>query len=364
MSDQNTKNLSTDNFAILLKNLIPEEIKSNISLLTSEQQAQLTERILHSKGDEWKERLISTIGGLANPSALENVGRFLKGPHFLYLLSHKKEIEGANQDKVSSLLVGMPNLVFNEILSQLNENERNVLRQEAGAEPLQHQLTLFSHELTFQLEIFTNKLREMEREIDSIDLARITYQTLENFNRGIDTLRTTVDTDLRKINNALALSWNTSRGDLIESFSFQKESRQKYRNYIVGHPPSETKAGTGFYARLISHLNGIFSDAKTPNNIEALRDDEPAIEALAKFSLWYLEDYMEVGILNRTLSELDLNNLSYSDQERAEYRGSLYVETQNNLAAIGLSTVKDLKEKQIFSKEILKDYIKINTEKA
>lgn len=358
MSEQGTQNINSGDFTEILKHLNPEEIKKSIGQMTDEQQIQLIQSINNSSDLEWKARFSAAIGGLCDHLALENVGRYLKSSHFLYLLSHKKEIEGANQDKLTSLLVGMPNQVFNEILSNLSENEKLLLQQEAGTEPLQHQLTLFSHEMIFQLEILTDKLREMEREIDNIIQSQITYQILESYYRGIESLRNIVDAELQKINNALALSWNTSRSDLIEALSFQKECRQKYRCYVIGHPPTETKSAAGFYARLICRLNEIFTDNRSPNNIEALRDDEPAIEALVKFSLWYLQDYVEVGILHKTLSELDLNNLQYTDQQRAEHRASLYKEAQKNLEEIDLVTVKDLKEKQIFSKEILKEYIK------
>lgn len=357
MTHSNTKGLNRNDFLDLLKNLTDEEIQANISLMSNEQQKECLQHIIHPNNLQWNSQLLAVAHGLTEYPALEHMGRFLKAHHFLHLLSHKKEIETPGQHKLSSLLVGVTSPVFNEILSSLNDTEKSLLRQEAGTEPLQHQLTLFSHEMAFQLENFLDRLREMEREIDAIDPTEITCQVLESFYRNIDSLRHVMDEDLVKITNALALSWNSSRSDLIESLSFQKESRQKYRTYVIGLPPSEHQPATGFYARMLAHLNTVFSDPGNAYHIEDLHDNEPAIEALAKFSLWYLQDYMEIGLLEHTATELDMNNSSYTDQERAEYRGALYRKAQNNLAAIGLVSVKDLKDKQIFSKELLKQYI-------
>lgn len=331
--------------------------------MTPEEQVRLMQGIDYSQDDHWKPMLRAAITGLTDQTALEQAGCFLKAKGFLYLLMHKKEIQGANQNKISPLLVGMPNEVFSEILSYPSDDEISLLKQEAATEPLQHQLTLFSHDMIYKLDVLTDKLRDVEREIDTVDRRHVTYRILESYYSVFDKLRSEISIEIQKINNALALSWNSSRSDLIESLSFLKECRQKYRTYVIGLPPTENESASGFYARLISRLNEVFTGGREPSRIEALQDDEPAIEALAKFSLWYLQDYMELGILRKTLSELDLNNLQYSDLERAEYRLSLYKETERSLAAIGLSTVKDLKEKQIFSKEILKEYIQRNKAK-
>ena len=90
-----------------------------------------------------------------------------------------------------------------------------------------------------------------------------------------------------------------------------------------------------------------------------MKDDEPAVEGLVKFSVWYLKDYWELGLLPgvEKQADLDIDMEKHTEAERAEYREKLFTLARDTLDQVGLSTVGDLKNAFIFSKQTLQEYI-------
>ncbi len=256
----------------------------------------------------------------------------------------------------------MPREVFLDVLLLIDRELLAILQQEGGTEPLQHQLNIFVHEVTYYLEVLTQKLRQLEIAIDAINPKALTHKDIEEVHHQINIFAKSITDTITQISSALALAWNSNREDLIDALSFQKECWQKYDTLVIGTPRFETGPASGLYARLEDRLNTIFCNPEDPNDMEALHDDEPAIEALVKFSIWYLHDYWEIGLLPKIKSakELDLDQKKHSDRERSDYRGALFSEAQKNLEQFGLKTVRDLKDSQIFSREMLQEFINQN----
>lgn len=129
---------------------------------------------------------------------------------------------------------------------------------------------------------------------------------------------------------------------------------------MVGIPRCNGAQATGLFALLEQKLNAVYGNPLDPNDIEALDNSDPAIDALVKFSVWYLRDYWEIGLLPMVKNErdLDLSSRRYSERNRAEHREKLFVMVQENLERLGLDKVKDLKKARIYSRETLQDFIR------
>lgn len=303
-----------------------------------------------------KQKVILILSEIEERSTLEYLAKYLSIPFFLEIISHRKEIEKTLSNKISPILVGLRHDIFNQMLLEIDPPSLLALQQEACTEPLQHQLTVFSHQEINRLEILTENLRELELQIEFINLENISNVLMDDFLKEIKKIAEEVTSELCKINQALSLAWNTHREDLIDSLSFQKECWSKYEKLVIGFPRNDYTLPKGLYAKLEEKLNTIFSG---PNHGEGLRDEDPAIEALAKLSIWYLQDYWEIGLLPEVndIQQLDLDPKKHSEGERSDFKAELFLKVRKNLESKGLKTVFDLKSNQIFSKEMLKNYL-------
>ena len=125
---------------------------------------------------------------------------------------------------------------------------------------------------------------------------------------------------------------------------------------MIGFPGNDYILPKGLYAKFEEKLNTIYSGF---NHGEGLLDEDPAIEALANLSIWYLQDYWELGLLPEisNIQQLDLDPKHYNESERSDFKADLFLKVRKNLESKGLKTVFDLKSNQIFSKGMLKNYL-------
>lgn len=346
-------------FKKFCKSLSTSELETHIHEITPEQLSFLVESVAEEASPQGEEKLLTIITALAERSSLEVVGRSISADQFFQVLKNKRVLNNAPLHKIPPLLVGMDFKVFTDVLLNIPEELLTHLQEEGCTEPLQHQLTLFCHELIQELEHLSNNLIQLESQIDEFDMAKITQQSMLSTHQDIKKWEVFANNNIKRIKNALAIAWNTSRPDIIDTLSFQKESWLKYNTLVIGHQREYDKPASGLYARLESRLNTVFSNPDDPSDIEALQDDEPAVEALVKFSLWYLHDYWEIGLLPEihSVDQLDLDPAKHTDRERADYRANLFQEAQANLEKLGLKTVSDLKAQKIYSKEMLKEFL-------
>lgn len=355
--------LNLEEFKKQCRSLSVQELGAQAKKLTNEQLTLLTQMLASGEDPHHENKLIATVSAMDDRSPLEVIGKAITAKQFFTLLKAKKTFDNSSFHKIPPLLVGMDFNVFMDVLLEIPEDLLSILQEEGCTEPLQHQLTLFCHELVQELNLFSKNLIRLEAHIDSFDTKNINHENMLSTHEEIKKWEEFANANLKRIKNALAIAWNTSRPDIIDTLSFQKESWLKYNTLVVGFPREYDKPASGLYARFESRLDTVFSNPDDPNDIEALQDDEPAVEALVKFSLWYLHDYWEIGLLPNieNISELDLDPAGHSDRERADYRSKLFNEAQANLENFGLKTVKDLKAKKIYSKEMLQEFLKRNT---
>lgn len=348
-----------DDFRQLIEKATPGELEAIISQLTDDQIITTIKAIDAENCSNWRQKIRSAILGLNQRSQLEAAASVLSTGQVNELIEKTLQIEDKHHWKLSPILVGMRFEVFQQLLESSTQQELQLLQHEGVTEPVQHQLTALGHELTHQIEAVEDEIDQLDEEIEAIDLENLSGEDVFELHHRFGVYSEFFERRFQLANKALAIAWNTNRLDLIETMNKIKDSCQKYNNYGIGLPRREEGPATGLYSKLDHKLFSVYGDPQDPFDREGLQDEEPAIEALAKFSIWYLRDYWELGILPSVKREedLDLDLAKHSETERANYQERLFSDAQKNLKTIGLSTVSDLKNAYIFSKKTLREYI-------
>jgi hypothetical protein len=335
------------------------QVKTEITKFTPDQIKAAVQTLTDFSDTEWREKLAALIEGLTEYPALEAVGKALNLTQAKHILDEAAKTDKNGHWKLSPILVGMPHPLFSQLLISCTPSQLNTLKQEVITEAVQHHLTVLTHEITHQIPEFALKLEGLTLEIDQINGLHLGHAELKAITNHIDQCSQFYEKKIQLINQILTLAWNTNRTDLIEKLGTAKEVSMKLLGTIIGNRRTLHEAPTGLFAILESHLYQVFGDKENATDILANEDDEPAIEALVKFSLWYLKDYWDVGLLPRIKNsdELDIDANLNSHQERMEYREKLFGEVNENLKRIGLTTVGELKKNKIFSRKILEEYL-------
>lgn len=340
-------------FARLIQGWTTKQIQQHVSEFSLEQLA-IAITVLSGDHDfDWQEKLEALFSGLSEDKQLETVARSLSSSQFFCILNF---CNIHNQRwKLPQIFVAMPPEIFKEVLLNASEDQLNILKQESVTEPLQLHLLHLLHDLTSQLQELITAIEILENEIELIDAATIQRGKIEFFIGKIEQNSLKGREILYMIDKGLSLVWMTGRGDLIEKFSSVKEKSQRCLYIVIGHPRAISVVPTGLYKYLEDCLYAIYN--KSNNDSDVFFDDsDSAIEAISYFSIWHLEDYAKIGLLDSN-TPLELDSERHSEQERAEYRSKLFNAAKNRLESLGLVTLHDLKKAWIFSKEMLKEYI-------
>lgn len=316
----------------------PEELQKQASLLTTEQISRIIPAISAKYDTSWRQKTCSLICGLKEAPQLETAGKVLNLAQVFEVI-HDVRLES----KLSPIFVGMPHQVFVHLLLLANPKELQVLKLEGITEPVQHHLMQMSHEMAAQMNEYDQQLNHLSNEINLVDLEEITRTEIKKFLTKIEAVAVFYQEILGKAIKALTVAWNTNRIDIVEKISDIKENAQRFCKDQVAR----------IYELLQTKLNTVF---ERPNHYETHIDDEPAIEALVCFSIWYLQDYWELGLVP-SIERKEQLDAGKTETERNAYREKLFVEAENNLTKIGLKTLKDLKEAHIYSKKALIEYI-------
>lgn len=345
---------SLDQWRSEIKKLTPDQIPSVIPAATEEQDP-----------GQWRQKTHAFLESLSNPLQLEAVGRVLSIKQIHEIMTVASVSNGPILEKLFPIFVGMPHQNFVDLLLHAPPEQLTLLKQQSITEPVQHHLTLLIQELTADMAKCGMRLAIMESELETLDLSEIETSQIADQERKIELLRESLLSIQFTTGKALALAWNTNRMDLIDKLSKLKEQSQRFIQAVIGSPRSASTEPSGLYAALEKRLDSVFGNSDAHLHTEALQNDEPVIEALVKFSVWYLHDYQEIGLLpqldNAGPLELDVSN--HSEQERLEYREKLFAIVERNLQSLRFFTLADLKQAKIYSKKALKNYIMSHREK-
>lgn len=353
------ESIDHEEFTRFVTQSTPDEIEFSISKMNLEQIKSVIQILDKGKNSNCKQKIRAAILGLNKRPQLEVASSQLSLDQVLELIDKTLQIEDKHHWKLSPIIVGLPFEVFSQLLNSASEKQLQLLQHEGVTEPVQHQITTLSHEFSNQIEQIENEIDRFCDEINNLNLEEIDREYVFEIHHRIGLFSEFFELCFQKANKALAIAWNTNRLDLIEILNKVKDSCQKYNIYGIGMPRGEKNLPSGLYSIIEDKLFSVYGNPNDTFDPEALRDDEPAIEGLAKFSVWYLKDYWEMGLLPsvKDPDDLDLDLSKHSEIKRARFREELFAQAKKNLEKIGLSTVSDLKKAYIFNKRTLREYI-------
>ncbi len=336
-----------DDLEFIVPKMTLDQIRSFLAKLTPQYDPQ------------WRHRLHVLLKGINEYSKLEAVGKILSAQQIQEIFDYAHQTAQNENWKLSPLLVGISHYAFMQFLRSASSIQMQYLKQEVFSEPLQHHLSVLTHQLLNEIPRDDELLIKLEKTIEQLDASTLNHQDLSIISGNLDQLRENFEQSIHIINKILALTWIANRADLIEKLSTAKESCQKQLDKVLGLPTGYDRPSVGLYAKLEKHLQGVFGNPYDPADIEAAIDDEPSLEALTKFSLWYLRDYWEVGLLPSIVDPEVLDRIAEQPirDEDTDLRIVLLAQVRDNLVKLGLSTVKDLKKAGIFSKQLLIEHI-------
>lgn len=313
-------------------------------------------RVLHAEQDRyWKEKLWGLVSSIQSRKRMEVLGTALSQDQLLYLLNGGKGTIPLIANAIPALFVGLSHDEFLAFLAEAKEGQLAALKREAGTEPIQHHLVVMAREMAPRLDKYISALLGLEQEIMNV-VPPLSNEAVAVIERKIVSAAEEAEATINLLRKALGISWNTNREDLVDALGVCKENWQKFRLLAVGMPSSEGGRATGLYAAFESQLGKVFANKDEP---AILDDNTPAIDALINFSIWYIQDYWEIGLLPEIASEaeLELDPKQHSEAECTAHRAALFSRAKENLERAGLHRVKDLRLKKIFSKEALMEYL-------
>lgn len=335
-----------------------EEIRNAIPLLSAEQLEVVIRHINEKTTPYWQGKTRSIILGLKDVEQVELAGRMLSVHQILDFFESDLISRDDNFNKLLAILVGMTLETFMDLLVNISDQQLQVLLQTSLTEPLQNKLMIFNHEINNKYLLATEELDTLMKDIECLSLEDIGRHDIIKIKNRINDISLEFNDVLEKLKNALRIAWNTHRFDLIESFNTLKEHYFHTLYNFIGHPEN-IKGSSGLYELLNERVDSIFRNSVNEHDTSSMANSEPSIDALVKFSIWYLKDYWEVGLLPKITSEdeLELDPEKFSETERLHYREKLFAEVVSNLNKIKLKNLSDLKKAHIYSRKGLKEYI-------
>lgn len=301
------------------------------------------ESLSHSKNPF--EDLKSLLKQTNDAMVLEELGKRILEEQAIALLDLFEIKDGLL--KLTNILVGLHHKEFIIFLMKLSDLQLNALKAIAETKSMQHHLTLLSHDLQDKIANQSSDISKQTQEIELLEIESIEKQQLILIEKNIANTEKTV-LELKKLNKrALVVVWSTSRQDLIESFSRNNEVLEN----------TLTRKTKNLHALLDKQLFSVYDSGEA---FEKMKDEEPAVEALARFSIWHQKDYQDIGIAFLRTEETQTTKPA-EDGLKAEV--SYLKQVEEDLKSIGLKTILDLKKARIYSKTSLRDYIMEQTKK-
>lgn len=283
---------------------------------------------------------------------LEALGKTLGLAQFLDLLDISSTMGEDLRQRLNPLLVGLPPAIFYEGLKVFSPDQLQVLCRVADDEPLQYHLTLVIHEMADEGVRNAFQVTTLAREITVYDVTKVTQGDLEGFRKRMRDAKAFFQHALKTLDHALTLAWNTNREGIIDKLTILKENWLRYVTAELGHAGDETHLATGIYLLFDDHFGAVYP-------LSALSDDDAAFDALAALSVWYIEDYWNIGLLPGigNADQLHLNPREHDEISQRLYRERLTTTARENLGAVGLNTVGDLKQQRLYSQRMLVRFI-------
>ena len=298
-------------------------------------------------GPNWKDKLQRLIETNPDKTLLESFGKDLSANQTLELIdwATAKNTPGSRH-AIETLFAGISQAVFYQVLLKCSPQQLDFLKKDSSVETIQHHLSQLSHELQNRFNQFCDAVVSKRCLLDTVDLCELGQKDIQALYTSLENTLEQSHELIYVMSAALSLSWNTNRADIIQELGRTKGLCQHCLSNDVGSPRTEETPATGLWQALENRINLVFSDIDTKGAIILMKDTDSALEALVKFSLWHLRDYSELGLIPET-----------DDQMSMEDRENLFLLAEKNLAKRGLKTLRDLKQKHIYSKRALMEFL-------
>ncbi len=334
----------------------PNDLQQQASQMTLEQLDAAIAALKDLADLDWQDKLQALCKGIESREGLELLGSNLNFEQFIDLVDYASMHE-VQSWKLVPILVALPHAHFNQMLSSLSDDRKQRLHYLCPTEPLRHHLVLFIHELKKIFEESEVKYLELQNEIQQLNVIALQSQDLTTIQNALSEFKNTIHETCAKTENALALAWNANSKDLVETLSGYRERFERMLFSAIGHVGKTPSESVGLYRIFEERLAAAFGSNLNGHSFETLNDEDQAIDALSCFSVWYAEDYWNLGLLPKIADPSQLAPQYTCDTTLMEqYR----IMAEHNLNLIGLKTVKDLKDKHLVSRALLAEYISNN----
>ena len=291
---------------------------------------------------------MNKIREIEDKQQLEALGSRLAPQEILEILN-ELIADTSQKWKLLPLMIKMQPHTFSKLLEYSHDGHIELFKEESLTEPIQHQLLIFSHLFENHLSQLQKKKLELSNVISALKSQPITLQDVRVIKKNLQILSQEYESALAILSKGLIIVWNSNRIDLIDRLSKLKDQfHTELATQIGGVSDGQM---TGLFLQLEQALHAVYGDPHDSQDLEALEDTDPAIEAFPKFGIWFLEDYQDVGLIEPDTQELSHLNETYVEEQ-------LLLKGEKLLRGQGIQTIKDLKDKQIFSREMLKEFLK------
>ena len=340
----------------ILLPLAPHALQQEIYDYSPQEIALATQVFADETLPNWKEKNNALYLGVSKREQAEAIGKNATPAQVNLMILSTAELEIEDRWRLAALLVGLSHEDFCYLLRTPTPLTLQILQHQSQSESLQYHIALIIHKLESQDNEINLELEALQKEIQALNPQNVDRSELQNIFFQIEEIAEKLVETCALTNQSLSLAWNTGREDLIEQLTKQKESASRFLLSGIGRPRTKVTEPSGIFSIIDTHLGQIFESAE-------LSDDAPTIEALTRWSVWYLRDYWELGLLPeiQKKGDLRLSSKKHSKEECLTHRQTMMETVRKNLEHLGLKTVADLKRNQIFSKELLKEFIEKNS---
>ncbi|CRX38329.1 hypothetical protein [Estrella lausannensis] len=320
-------------------------IEENATNLKAEQLPDLFLELLLLPPQEQKEKLTALLSGIKSNSALTLIGKLLTPSQFLTLL---EEPSTCTPSILNPLLAGFPEPLFLDCISLASKETLTALGRQTFGEPIEHHLAAAVQTVDNSLQQLYDSLKISEHDIQLLETGTLTGADLKRIKESFDSLGMKAHLILHLLGNLLLLAWNSGRAEMIDSLSTAKESSSKLIVQVIGKEGNGETPASGMYYLLKLKLDSVYETKDPQKGKVHLSNDHPALEALSCLSLWYVQDYLEKGLLDHE----DIQSLDI-EKDSTE----LHLLAKAKLERVGIKTVGDLKREKIYSIPLLNEFL-------
>ena len=346
VNQQTIQNILDVNLEYIIE-LNVKDFKKIIQTLDIQDLIPITLALKEQQIPDWQEKTyILFQSSQKNNLLIEILGVLFSYSQYLVLLEKSTKSE-KNNKAIANLLQYIPYETLKDLLRKCEDSHLFQLKKSALAKAIEPQLSTLTYELIKANHSFGSLLFSLVSTINSLPVKNIERSNINKIKKKLEIATLIKEENIELIDKTLTILWNIDRSDLIDKLSHIKEKYHLQEKMDLGCPKTEDSAETGLYEKLTNHLNLVFGNEKQTN----FNQIEPSIEALKKLSVLSIQDYLDIGILPKI-------NTSNIKKHKFQNSSLLTQQALSNLQKIGLDTIENFKESEIYSKSLLKDYIK------